>query len=63
MSGQPPVVNYYYDSIIHVDGNVDADMMDRITALGLAIIKDRKFQNKMIDTVTKEYARDFKKRY
>ena len=54
---------FYYDSIIHIDGNVDADMMDRVEQLGKALLSSGNFQRGVVQQVTKEYKREFNKRY
>jgi len=42
-----PVI--YYDSIIHVDGNVDADMLDKLSEIANGLLKDRDFMQKQFD--------------
>lgn len=60
-SNNAPV--FYYDSIIHIDGNVDADMMDRVEQLGKALLSSGNFQKGVVQKVTQEYKREFNKRY
>jgi len=54
---------FYYDSIIHVDGNVDSDMMDRVEQLAKALLSSRDFMQKQFQYNTKEFKREFNKRY
>ena len=60
-SNNAPV--FYYDSVIHIDGNVDADMMDRVEQLGKALLSSGNFQKGVVQKVTQEYKREFNKRY
>lgn len=53
--------NFYYDSLIHIDGNVDADVMDRLEDFGKALINNRNFQKNLTNVVTKEFVREGRK--
>lgn len=53
--------NFYYDSLIHIDGNVDADVMDRLEDFGRALINNRNFQKNLTNVVTKEFVREGRK--
>lgn len=55
-----PVI--YYDSIIHVDGNVDADMMDKLGDIASGLLKDRNFMQKQFDYNTQNFKRAYNKR-
>ena len=58
-SGQ--VVNYYYDSLIHIDGNVDADMVDKIEELAQRLLKNKNFMQGQYKYTTKELTREANK--
>jgi len=49
------------ESIFHIDGNVDADVMDRLEELGKALTGNRNFQKNITNIVTKEYVREGRK--
>ena len=53
--------NFYYDALIHIDGNVDADVMDRLEDFGKALINNRNFQKNLTNVVTKEFVREGRK--
>lgn len=49
------------ESIFHIDGNVDADVMDRLEELGKALSENRNFQKNITNIVTKDFVREGRK--
>lgn len=50
-----------YDALIRVEGNVDANVMDRLEDLGQRLLSDRAFREGLTKTVTKGYTREARK--
>lgn len=54
--------NYYYGSLIQVNGNVDSNMLDQINDIAEGLLKDRNFMQKQFDYNTQNFKRAYNKR-
>lgn len=54
------VVNYY-DSLIHIDGNVDENVMGDLRAVVDRLLADRSFQKGVVNVVSKDMTRESRK--
>ena len=54
-------VEVHLDSLIRVDGNVDANVMDRLEDLAKSLTKNKDFQQNVINFVTKNYVKESRK--
>lgn len=60
-NNQNQSTNVYYDSVIHVDGSVDVDVMDRLEELGKGLLSNKSFTQGTVNIITKEYKREARK--
>jgi hypothetical protein len=60
-NSQSQSTNVYYDSVIHVDGSVDVDVMDRLEELGKGLLNNKSFTQGTVNIITKEYKREARK--
>lgn len=51
-------INVHYDSVIHVDGNVDKNIVTDIKEVGKNLLKDRSFMQGTYNFTTKEIVKD-----
>ena len=54
-------IDMHFDSLIRVDGNVDADVADRLEDLVKGLTKNKEFQQNVINFVTKDFVRESRK--
>ena len=54
-------VEMHFDSLFHIEGNVDESVMPRLENLGKSLVNDRDFQKNVIKFVTKDFVRESKK--
>lgn len=54
-------VEMHFDSLFNIQGNVDADVMDRLEEFGKALTSNRNFQQNVVKFVTKDFVRESKK--
>lgn len=63
--GSSQQVNYYFDALVQINGNVDADMLDKLDGVVDGLFSNtavgRKFKKKSVDTITKELVREARK--
>ena len=57
----PQTVEMHFDSLFHIDGNVDESVMPRLENLGKSLVNDKDFQKNVIKFVTKDFVRESKK--
>ena len=57
----PQTVEMHFDSLFHIEGNVDESVMPRLENLGKSLVNDRDFQKNVIKFVTKDFVRESKK--
>lgn len=60
-SNSSQVTTNYYDSLIHIDGNVDDSMLSRIDELANALLANRNFKQGSIKNITTELSREYRK--
>ena len=54
-------INLSFDSLFHIDGNVDANVVDRLEDLGKSLTKNKEFQQNVINFVTRNYVKESRK--
>lgn len=54
-------VEMHFDSLFHIEGNVDESVMPRLENLGKSLVNDKDFQKNVIKFVTKDFVRESKK--
>lgn len=54
-------VEMHFDSLFTIQGDVNADVMDRLEEFGKALTSDRNFQQNVVKFVTKDFVRESKK--
>lgn len=54
-------IEMHFDSLFTIQGNVNADVMDRLEEFGKALTSDRNFQQNVVKFVTKDFVRESKK--
>lgn len=54
-------INLSFDSLFHIDGNVDSDVVDRLEDLGKSLTKNKEFQQNVINFVTRNYVKESRK--
>lgn len=57
----PQTVEMHFDSLFHIEGNVDESVMPRLENLGKSLVNDKDFQKNVIKFVTKDFVRESKK--
>jgi len=60
-SNMSQTVEMHFDSLFHIEGNVDESVMPRLENLGRSLVNDRDFQKNVIKFVTKDFVRESKK--
>lgn len=54
-------INLSFDSLFHIEGNVDSDVVDRLEDLGKSLTKNKEFQQNVINFVTRNYVKESRK--
>ena len=60
-SNMSQTVEMHFDSLFHIEGNVDESVMPRLENLGRSLVNDKDFQKNVIKFVTKDFVRESKK--
>ena len=60
-SNASQTIEMHFDSLFHIEGNVDESVMPRLENLGKTLVNDRDFQKNVIKFVTKDFVRESKK--
>lgn len=60
-SSAAQTIEMHFDSLFHIEGNVDESVMPRLESLGKSLVNDRDFQKNVIKFVTKDFVRESKK--
>ena len=60
-SSAAQTIEMHFDSLFHIDGNVDESVMPRLESLGKSLVNDKDFQKNVIKFVTKDFVRESKK--
>lgn len=54
-------INLSFDSLFHIDGNVDSNVVDRLEDIGKSLTKNKEFQQNVINFVTRNYVKESRK--
>lgn len=60
-SSAAQTIEMHFDSLFHIEGNVDEAVMPRLESLGKSLVNDKDFQKNVIKFVTKDFVRESKK--
>lgn len=60
-SSAAQTIEMHFDSLFHIEGNVDESVMPRLESLGKSLVNDKDFQKNVIKFVTKDFVRESKK--